>query len=339
MPIALATLAAALCACSSPAPQAATTTTTVPPTTLPVPVTLTGTSPQGSYASLGPIERIPAPILAKGTAAPPASEPLLPYSAGSVRVGFRQFGSGPALLLVMGQHGTMTWWDPQLLTDLAAHFTVTIFDLPGAGYSAALAGSPTVESYADVAAGLVYSLQLKKPVALGWGLGGAVVLALAERHPSSVGRLVLVDSMVGGSRALGVPPAAAAVLASPTVTAGTVASLMFPATEPGARQAWLARVFQVSPDDIVASGVRSEASAAASLAGDRALGAGLGGIRSAALVIDGLADGVVPAADSTRLAMLLPKRKLDLVAGGGYAVLAEDEGALVSAIVTFAQSG
>jgi pimeloyl-ACP methyl ester carboxylesterase len=299
-------------------------------------VTLSGTSPQGSYSSLGPIERVPVPLLSPGAIAPPVGQPLLPYSSGTALIGFRQFGSGPDLVLVMGQHGTMTWWDPQLLNDLAAHFRVTIFDLPGVGYSAALAASPTVESYADATAGLIYSLQLKKPTVLGWGLGGAVTIALAERHPRNVGHIVLIDTMVGGSPSLGLSKVSSGVLGSSSVTLGAVANLMFPTSQSTVRQAWLSRILQVSPDDIVANGVRAESKAVAELASDRSITRGLSAVKSAALVIDGSVDAVVPTADSTRAATLLAKRKVDLVSGAGYGVLVQDEAAVASAIVGFA---
>ena len=122
----------------------------------------------------------------------------------------------------------MTWWDPQLLTDLAGHFTVTIFDLPGVGYSAPLPGTPSVESYADATAGLIYSLHLTAPTVLGWGLGGSIALALAERHVGLLSRLVLVDATAGGREAVAMSPGVTAAFASPTALLGALARIIFP---------------------------------------------------------------------------------------------------------------
>lgn len=297
---------------------------------------LSNTNPQGSYASLGSIQRVPVPILAKGALAPPPGQLTGPYSESSVRIGFRQFGSGPDLLMIMGQHGTMTWWDPQLLTALAASFTVTIFDLPGVGYSAHLPSAPTVESYADVAAGLIYALQLKKPVVLGWGLGGGVALSLAERHAGSLSKLVLVDAMIGGSTALGVAKGPEAILSSPAVTPATLAGLMFPSDQSSALDSWLARALQIPSDDIVASGVDEQARVVVNFARDQAVVSGLRKIEVSALVIDGSQDAVVPTANSARLTALLPRRKIDDEAAAGYGVLVQEQSSLVSEISTFA---
>ena len=64
----------------------------------------------------------------------------------SIQIAYRQFGSGPNLLLVMGQRGTMTWWDPQFLSALSSKYSVTIFDLPGVGYSQPAPAPPTLST-------------------------------------------------------------------------------------------------------------------------------------------------------------------------------------------------
>ena len=121
---------------SSTAP---TTTTT---TTLPRPQTIPSTGVAGAQSFLGSILRVPVVIPTVGTIELPPSPTGFGQSLPSTLVAYRQFGSGPNLLVVMGQHGTMTWWDPQLLSQLASQFTVTIFDLPGVGYSQSLAAPP-----------------------------------------------------------------------------------------------------------------------------------------------------------------------------------------------------
>ena len=77
----------------------------------------------------------------------------------------------------------MSWWDPALLSDLSSHYTVTMFDLPGAGYSGPTPSPLSLPWLADMTAGLVLTLGLSDPIVLGWGLGGEIALSLAERHP------------------------------------------------------------------------------------------------------------------------------------------------------------
>jgi hypothetical protein len=48
-----------------------------------------------------------------------------------VRIGYRQFGSGPDLILVTGDTAAMSLWTVDLLSELARHFRVTIFDNRG----------------------------------------------------------------------------------------------------------------------------------------------------------------------------------------------------------------
>ena len=52
-----------------------------------------------------------------------------------IRLGYRQFGRGPDLLMVTGDTAAMSLWTPYLLQPLSEHFRVTIFDNRGVGYS------------------------------------------------------------------------------------------------------------------------------------------------------------------------------------------------------------
>ena len=315
------------------APPVSTTTTT---TTLPVPQPLSSTTPVGTYSGLGPIERVPVPVLAPGALVPRADQLLAPYAPGVVKLAFRQFGSGPDLLLVMGQHGTMTWWDPQLLNDLAGHFRVTVFDLPGTGYSAPLPGAPSVESYADATAGLIFGLQLHDPVVLGWGLGGTVALALAERHPGILQRLVLVDATAGGPTSIPTAMGTAAALASPSATLGALSQLIFPKEAVAAREGWVDRLLELSPDDIVASGIASEARVMSGLVRDASVSHSLHTLKIPVLLIAGSQDSIVPAANSTTIAASIPRHQLVMVPDAGYGALEQDEARLLANLVSFA---
>lgn len=176
---ALLAVAALLTACSSAAPLqvgASTPATrdraaSVPSTTLPSQVAVNGTAVPGA-TFLGLVRRVPVVAVAAGHRISPMPEPGDPGYASMQRIAFRRFGAGPDLLLVMGQDGSMAWWEPNLLSILAQHYRVTVFDLPGVGYSAPALAPVSLDWLADETAGLIEALGLIEPNVLGWGLGG-----------------------------------------------------------------------------------------------------------------------------------------------------------------------
>ena len=185
---------AVLAGCSSPGPGLTTTssTTTSSTTTTTTPVGVIGTSiERARVAALAP-GALELPTISEGSAA----------WLRMVPVAYRSFGSGPDLLLISGQDGTLTWWGQTLLSDLSGHYRVTVFDLPGAGYSASPTAPLSVAWLADMTAGFALTVGLSDPIVLGWGLGGQVALCLAERHPGFASSLVLVDTSAGGPKAV-----------------------------------------------------------------------------------------------------------------------------------------
>ncbi|HVB00383.1 MAG TPA: hypothetical protein VNE42_03860, partial [Acidimicrobiales bacterium] len=101
---------------TTPAPPTTTTTTT---TTLPSPVEVLSTQPIGSASFEGPVYRIAVPLLANGANTLPVRPITQRTNAGTVKIAYRQFGSGPNLVLAMGEHGSMSWWDPTFLNTLS----------------------------------------------------------------------------------------------------------------------------------------------------------------------------------------------------------------------------
>ena len=95
-------------------------------------------------------------------------------------------GQGPNLALLHGWGLNSAVWN-SVREDLARHYTLHLIDLPGHGRSA---GAPvtTLEAMVDAVA---HALPARTHL-LGWSLGGHVSLALAQRYPERIDRLVTV---------------------------------------------------------------------------------------------------------------------------------------------------
>ncbi len=297
------------------------------------------TETTGAAAFEGRVSRVAVTPLGRGEVAAPSRPVTIRTGVGAVRIAFRQFGSGPNLVLVMGEHGTMSWWDPLWLNALAQHFRVTIFDEPEVGYSATTVRPPSVETDGDLLAGLIVALGLTQVTVCGWGMGGQVALSLAERHAPLVAGLVLVDTSAGGSSATPMSPTAVAAFGDPMATVQELASLMFPGNSLGAtaRAAWLADTALVTPDDVIASAITHQAGAerAAFANGHIARFAPL--IHLPTLIFTGGKDLVVPPANSQWLHHVIAGSTLLIDPAGGYGALFSDQGVLTNAIVSLGE--
>jgi pimeloyl-ACP methyl ester carboxylesterase len=254
-----------------------------------------------------------------------------------VPIAYRSFGSGPDLLLISGQDATLSWWDPALLSDLATHYRVTVFDLPSVGYSGAATAPLTIAWLADITAGFAQTIGLSDPTVLGWGMGGEVALAMAERHRGLVGSLVLVDTSAGGPGALKPSTSIVSLLASPRATPQALSTLLFPATSVGLveRTIWEADLFAGTPDWMTARDVAWQAALQASLWKHPSLVTGLKDVTIPALVLSGADDVVFPVQDASVLAGELPHGSLVILAALGYGAIIQDAPAFVAALEKF----
>ena len=316
------------------APAATTTTTTLPSSTA-----VAGTLPTGALAFLGQIDRVPVVEPVLGSMELPPAPTGLGAVLPSVQIAYRHFGSGPNLLLVMGQRGTMTWWDPQLLSALSAQYSVTIFDLPGVGYSQSLSTAPTLASYADVTAGLIIALGLEKSslTVVGWGLGGDVAAEADLRHPGLVTDLALVDSAALGKANVAMPKSVIAAFSSTTDTTIRLAQLLFPSTQSVIGAEWLQQIGQLAPDDETSAAIREQDAIVNTLAATPSLASASGRIKIPVQVISGSDDAVVPVANAVALAAEIPRAHRYQIANAGYASYVSNQSrflAILSAAVS-----
>jgi pimeloyl-ACP methyl ester carboxylesterase len=106
-------------------------------------------------------------------------------------------GSGPAVLLLHGQPGTGADWSG-VARELRDRFRVIVPDRPGYGSSGGHALG--IGANADTMAELLAERGVDDAIVAGHSWGAAVAMAMAERYPRLVRRLVLVNPVRPGDR-------------------------------------------------------------------------------------------------------------------------------------------
>ena len=116
---------------------------------------------------------------------------------GKLRIHYLEHpGSGSPVLLIHGLPGTAE--DFNAVTPLlSGHRTIAI-DRPGFGYSSG--GYVPFDRQLSTIVELMRRLHLVRPILVGHSYGGTIALGFAERHPSEVRGLVLVDAAAGGTK-------------------------------------------------------------------------------------------------------------------------------------------
>lgn len=322
-----------LAAACGGAPSAAHGPTT-PVTTLPNPARVQGSGSGGTYRQLGLVSRVLVSRVGRGALSPRlAKDGYLPLTA--VQIGYRQFGSGPNLLLLSGQHASMTSWDPNVLVALASHYRVTQFDFPGVGYSQPDAKYGSVGSLADLTAGLIWSLGLTQPTVLGWGIGATVALSLVERHPGLVWRLVLAEATAGGKDSVRPDAATQRAIDSPVETTVELSRLYFPGSADAQRLAWIDDIDGVITDSITAGAIKREATFVSASYQSNEISTKLKSVQIPSLLFVGDDDVLIPPANTTLIVESLPHARVITFPGAGYASIFQDATTFVNELVAF----
>ncbi len=105
-------------------------------------------------------------------------------------------GVGTPVVLIHGLPGTAEDWE-DVTPLLAGHRTIAI-DRPGFGYSTG--GYVPFDRQLEVIHELLAKLSVSRPILVGHSYGGTISLGYAERYPSGVRGLVLVDAAAAGQK-------------------------------------------------------------------------------------------------------------------------------------------
>ena len=225
-------------------------------------------------------------------------------------VAYRELGSGPALLLIMGAGASMDGWPPTFVDALATRHEVVVFDNAGVGRTSAVAApaSLSVTAMTSQASALISALGLRRPAVLGWSMGGMIAQDLAVSHPAQVSRLILASTAVGTGKAVPLPPFATL----PGANSRQLVDQSFPKDQAAAATAYL-NTIQQYPGFYGESAATFHAQYLAGerwLAGQDPAGHLAGDIRVPTLVAGGTQDQFIVPANARQLAGSVPGAKL-----------------------------
>jgi pimeloyl-ACP methyl ester carboxylesterase len=254
------------------------------------------------------------------------------------RLAWRTLGAGRPLLLVNGYAATSADWDPALLAALGRSLRLICPDNRGMGDSEL--GDPaalTIDAMAADLERLLDALQLQRICVAGWSMGSYVAQRLAMRSPRRVEAMVLLAGAPGGPAAVSADARAWTQLVDRSGTPREQATRLLGVLFPAEVAAHVDRQF----GDIVAE-ARARLSPAALDAQEHALVAWhaepqpLPGVSSPpVLAICGSEDVVIPPQNADVLAARWPRMRVERIAGGGHAFMAQQPELVARLIVDF----
>jgi pimeloyl-ACP methyl ester carboxylesterase len=255
---------------------------------------------------------VTAALAPAANAATAVNAPTKVVKIGTQKVGYRTFGSGRPLVMIMGLGGTMGSWDPTFLDGLAAGGRrVVLLDNEGVGRTTALPGRLTIRRMGDTVAGLIERLKLRRPDVAGWSMGGMIAQSFAVRHPKLVRRLVLMATAPGDSKGAAPTPEALKALSGADVSAAL--NLLFPADQTAARDTYVADILKRQPFEGIAPPtqvVKQTAASGAWLLSQDPDGKRVGKLKLPTLIGGGELDPLLPVANQRHLHDLIKGSQL-----------------------------
>ncbi|MER7637984.1 alpha/beta hydrolase [Streptomyces sp. NPDC126522] len=303
---------------STRATATATTATTATATATAASAPVPNSAPTGKAAFLGPVRQVP---------------------VDGIRIGYRQFGSGPDLVMVMGDTGTMSDWTVDLLSRLGRHYHVTIFDNRGVGYTTDDTSVPdTIPLMADDTVGLIKALGLRHPALLGWSMGGEIGLTVAALHPGAISALVSSGGDLGGSEAINTPAAVAKELNSPKTTGPQLMDLLFPADATAARAAYVEQLGLIPPEKVGDETLLRQYQAGQAYESFEGTWDKLPASTIPMLITNGSLDRITPPGNASIITHRAKHAKRVMFPDAGHAMLVQDAGRFVSLVTQFTKA-
>jgi pimeloyl-ACP methyl ester carboxylesterase len=251
-----------------------------------------------------------------------------------LRIAYERAGSGPPLVFVHGfvGDGRSTW--SRQMEALSDEFTVVAWDAPGAGRSADPPDGFRLPDYADCLAAFVRELGFAHVHLVGLSFGGALVLALFERHPGLPRSLVLASAYAGWAGSL--PPEEVeerlqTCLRVSDQSPDEFAAAMIPSMFSSSAQADVVAAFAASVRAFSPAGFRAMALSSA----EADLRSVLAGVNVPTLLLYGDHDVRAPLPVAQALHSAIPGARLVILPGVGHASSVEAPELVSAAIRDF----
>jgi pimeloyl-ACP methyl ester carboxylesterase len=247
--------------------------------------------------------------------------PAKKVQVGDIDIAYKTFGKGDPILLINGYSFAMDSWDPVLLETLASNHTVIIFNNRGIGNTTSGSEQFSIEQFANDTAGLLEALNIRKADVLAWSLGGRIAQELTLSYPDRVGKLILYAIGCGGEESVPQSQEVRNEFVNGTGTAeeriSRLVPLFFPQEWRNENPNYLENIPKTT-ETILNQTLNKQIEAAANSVPtcDR-----LKNITQPTLVIVGTDDAATPAANSVRMAELIPGSWLVQIKGGGHGLM------------------
>jgi pimeloyl-ACP methyl ester carboxylesterase len=117
--------------------------------------------------------------------------PVKYASVNGITIGYREFGSGEPLLMILPFSATMDMCNDTFIGKLADSYRVILFDNRGVGYSSDNNETSSISLFANDTTGLMDALGLPSAHIFGSSMGAAIAQELTLGHADKVDRLIL----------------------------------------------------------------------------------------------------------------------------------------------------
>jgi pimeloyl-ACP methyl ester carboxylesterase len=254
-----------------------------------------------------------------------------------MQMGYRIYGNGYPVVVIMGYGSTMKLWDPVLIRALSAHYKLIIFDNRGMGNTEAGLRPFSIEQFADDTAGLMVALNIQQAHVLGWSMGGIIAEEVALRHPDKVNKLILYAAHCNANL---FPPAPEVIQrltdmsGSPQEQGMRFISTLFPPDWLRSNQERIKEIFYRPLGSTPPETMNKQSMAIGKWRGccDR-----LGKINNSTLIITGAEDILVPPQNARYLAEKVPHARLVSYENGGHGLMFQYPEKFSETVIDFLQ--